>query len=130
MNKVGKEIKPFKYDPNQIPYDYAVEVINRFKGLDLVDRLLEELWVEIHNIVQKVMTKTIQKKKKCKRAKWLSEEASQILEKRREAKIKGERERYTLLNAEFQRIARREKKTFLSEQCKEIEGKNRQGQTR
>ena len=130
MKKVGKEIKPFKYDPNQIPYDYAVEVINRFKGLDLVDRLLEELWVEIHNIVQKVMTKTIQKKKKCKRAKWLPEEASQILEKRREAKIKGERERYTLLNAEFQRIARREKKTFLSEQCKEREGKNRLGKTR
>ena len=130
MKKVGKEIKPFKYDPNQIPYDYAVEVINRFKGLDLVDRLLEELWVEIHNIVQKVMTKTIQKKKKCKRAKWLPEEASQILEKRREAKIKGERERYTLLNAEFQRIARREKKTFLSEQCKETEGKNRLGKTR
>ena len=91
--------------------------MNRFKGLDLVDRVPEELWTELHNIVQEVVTKTIPKKKKCKKEKWLPEEALQIAEKRREAKDKGERERYTQLNVEFQRIARREKKA-LSEQCK------------
>ena len=81
----------------------------------------EELWTEAHNIVQKEVIKTIPKKKKCKKAKWLSEEALQIVEKRRDAKGKGERERYTQLNVEFQRIARRDKKVFFSEQCKEIE---------
>ena len=89
---------------------------NRFKGLDLIDRVPEELWVEVYNIVQEVVIKTIPKKKKCKKAKWLSGEALQIAEKRREAKGKGEKERYTHLNAESQRIARRDKKAFLSDQ--------------
>ena len=90
----------------------------------------EELWMEVHNIVQEVVNKTIPKKKKCKKAKWFSEEALQIAEKRREVKGKGERERYTQLNEEFQRIAKRYKKAFLSEQCKEIEENNRMGKTR
>ena len=92
--------------------------------------MLEELWSEVHDIVQEAAIKTIPKKKKCKRAKWLSEEALQIAEKRREAKGKGEKERYTHLNAEFQRLARRDKKAFLSDQCKEIEENNRMGKTR
>ena len=105
-------------------------MINRFKELDLTDRLHEELWTEICDIVQEAVIKTIPKKMKCKQAKWLTEEALQIDEKRREAKGKGEKERYTHLNAEFQRIARRDKKAFLSHQCKEIEGNNRMGKTR
>ena len=110
LKKVGKTTRPFRYDVNQITYDYTVEVTDRFKGLDLVDRVPEELWKVVHTTVQEVVTKTILKKKKCKKAKWLSEEALQIAEKRREAKGKGERERYTQLNAEFQRTARREEK--------------------
>ena len=104
------------YDPNQTPSDYTVEMTNRFKGLDLIDRVPEELWTEVHDIVQEAVIKTIQKKKKCKKAKWLSMEGLQIAEKRRESKGKGEKERYTHLNAEFQRIARRDKKPFLSDQ--------------
>ena len=96
-----------------------MEVRNRFKGLDLVDRVPEELWMEIFNIVQEVVIKTIPNKKKCKKAKWLSKEALQIAVKRRGEKSKGEKERYTFLNAEFQRIARRDKEAFLSDQCKE-----------
>ena len=130
MKKVGKITRPFRYDLNQIPYDYTVEVTNRFKGLDLIDRVPEELWMEVCNIVQEAVIKTIPKKKKCKKAKWLSEEALQIAEKRREAKGKGEKKRYIHLNAEFQRIARRDKKAFLSDQCKEIEEKNRMGKMR
>ena len=103
---------------------------NRFKGLDLIDREPEELWMEVCNTVQEVVTKTIPEQKKCKKAKWLSEEALQIVEKRREAKGKVEKERYSHLNAQFQRIARRDKKTFLSDQCKEIEENNRMGKTR
>ena len=103
---------------------------NRFKGLDLTDGVPEELWTEILDIVQEAVIKTIPKKKKCKKAKWLSEEALQIAEKRREAKGKGEKERYIHLNAEFQRIAGRDKKAFLSDQCKEIEENNRMGKTR
>ena len=103
---------------------------NRFKGLDLIDRVPEELWKEFHNIVQEAVIKTIPKKKKCKKPKWLSEEALQIAEKRRDVKGKGEKERYTHLNAEFQKIARRDKKAFLSNQCKEIEENNRTGKTR
>ena len=121
LKKVGKSTRPFRYDLNHIPYDYTVEVMNRFKRLDLVDRVPEELWTEVCNIVQEAMIKTIPKKKKCKKVKWLSEEAFQIAEKRREAKGKGEKERCTHLNAEFQRIAKRNKKTFLHEQCREIE---------
>ena len=90
-----------------------MEVRNRFKGLDLTDRVPEELWTEVHDIIQEAQIKTIPKKKKCKKAKWLSEEALQIAEKRREAKTKGEKERYTHMNAEFQKIARRDKKAFL-----------------
>ena len=95
MKKVRKTTRPFRYDLNQIPYDYTVEVTNRFKGLDPVDRVPEELWTEVFNTVQEAVTKTTPKKKKCKREKWLSEEALQIAEKRREMKGKGEKERYT-----------------------------------
>ena len=102
-----------------------MEVRNRFKGLDLIDRVPEELWTEICDIVQEAGIKTIPKKRKCKKAKWLSEEALQIAMKRREAKGKGEKERYTHSNAEFQRIARRDKKAILSNQCKEVEENNR-----
>ena len=115
------------YDLNQILYDYTVGVINRFKGLDLIDRVPEEPWMEVRDIVQEAGIKTIPKKNKCKKAKWLSEGALQIAVKRREAKSKGEKERYTHLNAEFQRIARRDKKAFLSDQCKEIRGKQQNG---
>ena len=93
MKKVGKTTRPFRYDLNQNHYNYSVEVTNRFKGLDLIDRVPEELWLEVHNIVQDAVIKTIPKKKKFKKAKWLSEEALQIAEKRREAKGKGEKER-------------------------------------
>ena len=93
---------PFRYDINQIPYDDTVEVRNRFKGLDLIDRVPDELWMEVHDIVQETGSKTIPKEKKSKKAKWLSEEALQIAVERREAKSKGEKERYTHLNAEFQ----------------------------
>ena len=103
-----RSIKYFRYDLNQIPYDYTMEVTNRFKGLDLIDRVPDELWMEVHDIVQEVVIKTIPKKKKCKMAKWLSDEALQIAEKRREEKGKGEKERNTHLNAEFQRIAWRD----------------------
>ena len=99
LKKVGKTTRPFRYDLNQIPYDYTVEVTDRFKELDLIDRLPEELWAEVCNMVQQVVTKTIPKKMKCKKAKWLSQEALQIAEKRREVKGKGERERYTHLNS-------------------------------
>ena len=102
---------------------------NRFKGLNLIDRMPEEPWMEVLDIVQEAVIKTIPEKKKCKKAKWLSEEASQIAVKRREAKSKGEKERYSHLNAKFQRIARRDKKAFLSNQCKEIEENNRMGKT-
>ena len=107
-----------------------MEVTNRLKGLDLIDGVPEELWNEVHDIVQETAIKTIPMEKKCKKAKWLSEEALQIVEKRREVKSKGEKERYTHLNAEFQRIARRDKKALLTDQCNEIEGNNRMGKTR
>ena len=103
---------------------------NRFKGLDLIDRVPEELWTEVCDIIQEAVIRTIPKKKNCKKAKWLSKEVLQIAEKRREVKGKGEKERYIQLNAEFQRTARRDKKAFLSEQCKEIEENNRMGKTR
>ena len=107
-----------------------MEVANRFKELDLIDRVPEELWTKVHDIVQEAVIKTIPKKKKCKKAKWLSEEALQVAVKRREAKGKREKERYAHLNAEFQRIARRYKKAFLGDNCKEIEENNRMGKTR
>ena len=124
MKKVGKTTRSFRYDLNQIPYDYSVEVTNRFKGLGLTDKVPEELWTEVHDSVQEAVIKTIPKKKKCKKAKWLSEEALQIAEEKRGAKGKREKEIYTDLNAEFQRIARRDRKAFLSDQCREIEENN------
>ena len=104
LKKVRKTTRLLRYGLNQIPYNYTVEVTDRFKGLDLIDRVPEELWTDVHNTVQEAVTKTIPMKKKCKKAKWLSEEALQIAEKRREVRGKGEKERYTHLNAEFQRI--------------------------
>ena len=103
FKKIGKTNRPFRYYLNQIPYNYTVEVRNRFKGLDLTDRVPEELWTEVCNIVQEAVIKTMPRKKKCKKAKWLSEEALQMAGKRREAKGKGQKERYTHLNAEFQK---------------------------
>ena len=111
-------------------YNYTVEVRNRFKGRDLIERVPDELWTEVCDIVQETGIKTIPMEKKCKKAKWLSGEALQIAVKGREAKIKGENERYKHLNAEFQRIARRDNKDFLSSQCKEIEENNRVGKIR
>ena len=128
--KIGTITRPFRYDLNQMPYDYIVDVRNRFKGLDLIDRVPDELYTEVRDIVQETRIKAIPKKKKCKKAKWLPEEALQIAVKRRGAKSKGEKERYKHLNADFQRIARREKKTFLSYQCKEREENNRMVKTR
>ena len=128
--KAGKTTRPFRYDLNQIPCDYTVEVRNTFKGLHLTDRVPDELWTEVPDTVQETGIKTIPKEKKCKKAKWLSGEALQIAVKRRETKSKGETERYKHLNAEFQRIARRDKKAFFSNQCKEIEENNRMGKTR
>ena len=118
MKKVGKTTRSFRYDLDEIPYDYTLEVRNRFKGLDLIDRVPEQLWTEVHDIVQEAVITTITKKKKRKKAKWLSEEALQIAEERREAKGKREKEIYTHLNAEFQRIARRDKKAFLNNHVK------------
>ena len=122
--------RPFRYDLNPIPYDYTVDVRNRLKGLYLIDRVSDELWSEVHDIVQKTGIETIPMEKKCKKAKRLSEEALQIVVKRKEAKSKEEKERYSHLNAEFQRIARKDKKAFLSSHCKEIEKNNRIGKTR
>ena len=130
LKKAGKTTRPFRYDLNKIPYDYTVEVRNRFKGLDLMDRVPDELWNEVHDIVQETGIKTIPMEKKCKKAKWLSGEALKIAVKRREAKSQGGKERNKHLNAEFQRRARRDKKAFLSDQYKEIEVKNRMGKTR
>ena len=126
---LGKTARPFRYDLNQIYYDYRVEVRNRFKRLDLVDRVPDELWNEVHGIVQETGIKTIPMGEKCKKAKWLSGEALQIAVKRREVKSQGEKERYKHLNAELQRIARRDKKAFFNDQCKEIEENNRMGKT-
>ena len=127
MKKAEKTTRPFRHDLNQIPYDYTVEVRNRFKGLDLIDRVPDELCNEVLDIVQEKGIKTIPMEKKCRGAKWLSEEALQISVKRREVKSKGEKERYKRLNAEFQRISRRDKKAFFSDQCKEIEEKQQNG---
>ena len=130
LQKVGKNHKAIQVWPKSKPYDYTVEVRSRFKGLHLIDRDLEKLWMEVCDTVQEARIKIIPKKKKGKKTKWLSEEDLQPTVKRREAKGKGEKERYTHLNAEFQRIARRDKKAFLSDQCKEKEENNRMGKTR
>ena len=110
LKKVGKTARPFRYNLNQIPYDYTVEVRNRFKGLYLIDRVPDELWTEVHDTVQETGIKTIPMEKKCKKTKLLPGKNLQIAVKRREAKSKGGKERYKHLNAEFQRIARRDKK--------------------
>ena len=115
LKKIGKTTRPFRYDLNQIPYNYTVEMGNRFKGLDLIDRVPDELWTEVHDILQETEIKTIPKKKKGKKVKWLSEEALQIAVKRREVKNKGDKERYTHSSAAYQRISRRDKKAFLSD---------------
>ena len=123
LKKVEKTTRTFRYDLNQILYDYTVEVRNRFKGLDLIDKEPDELWIEVRDIVRETGIKTIPMEKKCKEAKWLSEEALQIAVKRREAKRQGEKERYTHLNAEFQRRARRDKKALLRESMQRNRGK-------
>ena len=128
LKKVGKTTRSFRYDLYQIPYDYTVEVGIRFKSLDLINRVPDELWNEVPDIVQETGIKTIPMEKKCKKAKWLSGEALAV--KRREVKTNRKKERYKHLNAEFQRIARRDKKAFLSNQCKEIEENKRMGKTR
>ena len=130
MKKEGETTRPFRYDLNQIPYDCTVEVTNGFKELDLIDTVLEELWIRVSDLVQEAVVKTTPKKNKLKKAKWLSEEVLKVAEKRKEVKGKGEKERYTHLNTEFQRIASRDKKAFLSDQCKNIEENNRMGMTR
>ena len=119
LKKVGKITRPARYDLNQIPYEYVVEGSNRFKGLELVNSVLEELWMEVCNIVQEAANNTIPKRKKRRNAKWLSEESLQKAEEKREVKNKGERESHVQLNAEFQRIERRDKKTLFNE-CKNI----------
>ena len=129
LKKVEKTTRPFRYDLNKIPYDYTVEVRNRFKGLDLIDRVPDELWMEVCNIVQETGIKTIPMEKKCKKAKWLSGEALTNSCEKKRSKKQGEKERYKHLNAEFQRIARRDKKAFLSDQCKETEENNTMGKT-
>ena len=130
LKKVRKMTGIFRYNLNQIPYDYKVELRNRFKGLDLIDRMPDQLWTEIRDIVQETGFKIIPKENKCKKAKWLSEKALKIAVKGRQVKNKGKKEIYSHLNAEFQRIARRDKKAFLSDQCKELEENNRMGKTR
>jgi len=126
LKKVGKTTGPLRYDLYQIPYDYTVKVINKFKGLDLIECLKSDGW----RFVTLYMIKAIPKKKKCEKGKWLSEEGLKITEKRREAKGKGEKERYIHVNAEFQRIVKRDKKAFLGDQCKEIEENSRMGKTK
>ena len=129
LKKVGITTRPFSYELNQIPDENTVDVTKRLKGLDLIDREPNELWMEVRDTVQETGITTIPMEKKCKKAQWLSEEASQIAVKRK-VKSKGEKERYSHLNAEFQRIARRDKKAFLSNQYKEIEENYRMGKTR
>ena len=130
MKTARKTTRLFRYDLKQITYDCTVEVMERLKRLNLVARVPEELGVDVCNIVQKVVTKTILKKKKCEKAKWLPEEALHKAEKRRDVKGKGERERHIQLNAEFQKIARRNETAFLSEQWKEIAENNTVGKTK
>ena len=129
MKSVGKITTPFRYDLNQIPYDYTVEVINRFKGLDLIDRVPDELWTEVHDIVGG-RDQDHPQEREMQKGKMVVRVGLRTAMKRREVKGKGEKERYKHLNAEFQRIARRDKKAFVSDQCKEIEENNRMGKTR
>ena len=128
LKKVGKTTRPFRNDLNIISYDYTVEVANRFKGLDLIDRVPEEIWTEVRDIVQEAVIKTIPKKKKGKKAKWLSEQALQMAEKRSERQRK--KGKIYPSECQFQRITRRDKKAFPSEQCKEMEENKRMGKTK
>ena len=130
LKKVGKSSRPFRYALHQIPYDYTAEVTNRFKGLDLMSTVPEELWMEVHNTAQEAVIQTMPKRNKFKKTKWWSVEALQTAVKRREVKSKGEKGRYTHLNGKFQRTARRGKTACLSEQCKEIEERDRMGNIR
>ena len=131
LKEAGKTTRPFRYDLNKIHYDYTVEVINRFKGLDLIDKVPEELWTEVHDIVQESGIKTILKEKKCKKAKWLSEEALQIAEKRNERqRRKGKMYSFECRGPKNSKERIKKKKSFLSNQCKEIEENNRMGKTR
>ena len=123
LKKIGKTTRPFRYDLNQIPFNYTVEVRNRFKGLNLIE-CLKNYGLRSVTLYRRQGSRPSTRKRNAKKSKWLSEEALQTAEKRREAKGKGEKERYIHLNAEFQRIARRDKKAFLSDQCKEIEENN------
>ena len=127
LRKVGKTARPFRYDLNQIPYDYTVELRNRFKGLDLIDRVPDELWNEVRDTVQETGIRTIPMEKKGKKVKRLSREALQIVVKRREEKSKGEKERYMHLNAEFQRIARRDKNNLPQQSMQRNGGKQQNG---
>ena len=129
LKKVEKTTRPFRYDLNQILYDYTVEVRNRFKGLDLIECLMNYGW-RFMTLYRRQESRPSPRERNAKKSKWLSEEALQIAVKRRKVKSKGEKERYTHLNAEFQRKANRDKKVFLSDQCKEIEENNRMGKTR
>ena len=129
MKKVGNTTRPFRYDLSQIPYDYTVEGRNRFKGLDLIECLMN-YGMRFMTLYRRQGSRRPPWKRNARKAKWLSEEALQIAVKRREAKSKGEKERCKHLNAEFQRITRRDKKALLSDQCKEIEENNRMGKTR
>ena len=129
LKKVGKTARPFRYDLNQIPFDYTVEVSNGFKGLDLIECLMNYGWRFV-TLYRRQGSRPSPWKRNAKKAKWLFGEALQIAVKRREAKSKGEKKRYNHLNAEFQRIAMRDKKAFLSDQRKEIEGNNRMGKIR
>ena len=128
LKEVGKTTRPFRYDLNQIPYDYTVKVRSRFKGLGMIECLVNYGW-RLMTLYRRQESRPSPRKRNAKKAKWLSEEALQIAVKRREAKSKGEKERYSHLNAEFQRIARRDNKAFLSDQCNEIEENNRMGKT-
>ena len=130
LKKVGKTTRIFRYDVNPILYDYTVEVNNRFKGLDRTNRVPDKLWMEVHDIVQETGIKTIPMEKKCKKRKGLSGEALQIVVKRKQVKNTGEKQKYKHVNAEFQRIARRDKKAFLSDQFKEVEENDGMGKTR
>ncbi|XP_062826436.1 uncharacterized protein LOC134296169 [Anolis carolinensis] len=130
LKRMGEIHRPIRYDLTNIPNEYAVEVKNRFQGLDLINRVPEELWTEIHNIVQEAATKYVPKKKKTKKAKWLSAETLEEAQERRKAKGNGDRGRYAQLNAQFQRLARRDKELFLNKQCMEVEEDNRIGRKR
>ena len=130
QKKVGNATRPFRYDLNHIRYDYTVQVANRFKGLRLVDRVTEELWTEIHNIVQEAETKTILKEKECKKAEWLSEKTLQTAEKKEKKKARERKKDNIQPNTEFQRLTRRDKDAFINEQYKEIEENNRMRKTR